>query len=166
MLSRLDALVSNAAQGWSEDSLAQQMADKFAINATGPLLMVEAFGPLLRKSTQTPRVINVSSGAGSLTKRKENDANYGYGIRGLPYSASKAALNLITISQSKIYGEEGFKVFAYTPGFCVSNLGPHNNPENGAMPAADGAAPMVKILAGERDDEHGCFLSASGQYAW
>lgn len=142
------------------------MALSFQTNATGPLLLGRSFMPLLRKSVGTPRIINVSSGAGSLSKRVTNGADYAFGIAGLPYSASKAAMNLITATQAKIYGEEGVKVFAYTPGFCVSNLGPHNNEENGAQPAGEGAAPMVSILSGGRDDEHGCFLSSSGQYPW
>lgn len=120
----LDALVNNAAIGWNDHgTMADKMALSFQTNATAPVLLTEAFVPLLRKSIGTPRVINVSSGAGSLTKRVANGSDYGFGVRGLPYSASKAAMNLITAAQAKIYGEEGWKVFAYTPGFCVSNLG-------------------------------------------
>lgn len=64
------------------------------------------------------------------------------------------------------YGPEGFRVFAFSPGFIVSNLGPFNQAEQGAQPTVNGARPMVAILAGERDEEHGCFLSETGQYQW
>lgn len=88
------------------------------------------------------------------------------GMSMVAYGASKAAMNLITAKQAMVYGEEGFKVFAYSPGFVVSNLGPWNNEEQGAQPTSQAVAPIVKILNGERDDEHACFLSADGQYEW
>lgn len=64
------------------------------------------------------------------------------------------------------YSEDGFKIFTYCPGFTVSNLGPYNNAESGAKPTSEAAAPIVKILLGERDAEHACFLHANGQYPW
>ena len=73
---------------------------------------------------------------------------------------------MITACQAVHYGELGFKVFAFCPGFTVSNLGPMNNAENGAKPTSEGAAPIVKLLNGERDAEHGGFLHATGQYPW
>jgi NAD(P)-dependent dehydrogenase (short-subunit alcohol dehydrogenase family) len=87
-------------------------------------------------------------------------------MKTVPYRASKAALNMITACQSVEYGEDGFKVFAYCPGFTVSSLGPYNKAEMGAKPTSEGAAPIVNILKGERDEEHGEFLHADGQYPW
>ena len=181
---RLDALVNNAAVGWRGDTLAERFAQAFAANITGAVLVTEAFEPLLSKASNVPRLINVSSGAGSIGKRLDPSSSTGkLGFWGLPYSASKAALNLITITQASVYGSRSpdsketdftkpdaqgkpWKVFAYSPGFVVSNLGPHNNTENGAGPASGGAAPMVSIINGERDAEHGCFLSKDGQYPY
>lgn len=164
-LTRLDALVNNAAVGTPPGSLAQSMAQTFQTNATGPLLMVESFAPLLKKSNRTPRVVNVSSGGGSITMRLD-PTSIGYDLKAVQYRASKSALNMVTACQVFEYGGLGFKVFAYCPGFTVSNLGPHNNAESGAKPTSEGAAPIVKILNGERDAEHGGFLHAAGQYPW
>ena len=75
-------------------------------------------------------------------------------------------MNLFTAAQSVVYGEQGFRVFAFSPGFVASNLGPRNNVESGAQPTSEGAAPIVKILNGERDEEHAGFLTATGQYPW
>lgn len=164
---RLDALVNNAAIGWPSGTPAEQMAQAFQTNATGPFLVVEAFAPLLRKSNTTARIVNVSSGGGSITRRLDSAAQtHKLGMWGIAYCASKAAMNLFTAAQSVVYGEEGFKVFAFSPGFVQSGLGPHNNAESGAQPTSEGAAPMVKILNGERDEEHAKFLSAKGQYPW
>ncbi|KAF3768867.1 hypothetical protein M406DRAFT_98787 [Cryphonectria parasitica EP155] len=164
---RLDVLVNNAAVGWPEGSTAEQFSQAFQTNATGPFLLVEACIALLKASTHTPRIINVSSGGGSIRKRLDPTTSTNkLGMWGIPYCASKASLNLITAAQSAVYGAEGVKVFAYTPGFTVSGLGPHNNAESGARPTSEGAAPIVRILNGERDDEHGGFLSSDGQYPW
>jgi hypothetical protein len=38
--------------------------------------------------------------------------------------------------------------------------------ENGAQPTDEAVKPIVKILNGERDEEHACFLTATGQYPW
>ncbi|KEQ93671.1 hypothetical protein AUEXF2481DRAFT_31236 [Aureobasidium subglaciale EXF-2481] len=162
---KLDALVNNAAIAIPPGSLAEQMAICFQTNATGPLLMVEAFTPMLLKSDQTPRIINVSTGQGSITKRLDPTAP-GYKIKGIQYRASKTALNMVTASQVAELGEQGVKVFAYDPGFTQSSLGPHNKAEFGAKPASEAAAPIIKVLNGERDSEHACFLHATGQFPW
>ena len=145
--------------------IAQQMAQCFQTNAIGPVLMLEAFAPLLKKANGTPRIINVSSGQGSITKRLDPTSS-GYNLKGVQYRTSKAAMNMVTACQEVEYGEQGFKVFAYCPGFTVSNLGPHNNAENGAKPTSEGTAPMVNILNGERDAEHGRLIHGEGQYPW
>ena len=125
---------------------------------------MEHFAPLLRKCTGgTPRIINVSSGAGIIAKRLDPSSPT-YSIKGEPYRASKSALNMLNACQAVEYGGDGFKVFAYCPGFTVSNLGPHNRAENGAKPTSEGTAPMVRILNGERDAEHGMFLNLDGLY--
>ena len=45
------------------------MTSAFLTNATGPAIVVEAFAPLLAKSNKTPRIVNVSTGAGSIGLR-------------------------------------------------------------------------------------------------
>jgi NAD(P)-dependent dehydrogenase (short-subunit alcohol dehydrogenase family) len=164
-ITRLDVLVNNAGIGTPPGSLAQQMSECFRTNATGPLLMLESFAPLLKKSNGIPRVVNVSSGGASITMRLDPTSS-AYNLKAVPYRASKSALNMITACQVAEYGELGFKVFVYCPGFTVSNLGPHNKAELGAKPTSEGAAPIVKILNGERDAEHGKFLHGAGQYPW
>lgn len=73
---------------------------------------------------------------------------------------------MVTATQLTEYRDQGFKVFTFCPGFTVSNLGPHNKAEHGAKPTSEGAAPIVKILNGERDAENGKFLHATGQHPW
>ncbi len=162
---RLDALVNNAGIGMSEGSVAEQMSQCFHTNAKGPMLMGEAFAPLLKKSSGIPRIVNVSSGGGSIAMRLD-PTNFGYKLKAVPYRVSKSAMNMVAACQVVEYGDLGFKVFVFCPGFTASGLGPHNKVELGAKPTSEGAAPIVKILNGERDAEYGKFLHVDGQYPW
>ena len=141
------------------------MQQCFATNCIGPAMMVEAFEPLLKKSTSTARILNISSGAGSITQRL-NPASASYNLKGVQYRASKAALNMIHACQAVDLGKFGIKVFAVDPGFTVSNLGPYNNESNGAKPVAEGAKIIVRVINGDRDNEHAGFLHGTGQYPW
>ncbi|KAK7178513.1 hypothetical protein DPSP01_014633 [Paraphaeosphaeria sporulosa] len=163
---RIDALVNNAGIADSgDDSMFQKLVVAFRTNAAGPYTTVEAFAPLLSKSTSTPRIVNVSSGAGSISLRlNPNDAFYK--MKQDQYRVSKAALNMVTACQISEYHPRGWKVFAYCPGWTESNLTPRNKVLNGAKPTSEGASPMVKILNGERDAEAGTFLTHSGKYPW
>lgn len=158
-------LVNNAGIETADGPLAQTMMTVFKTNAVGPHLLAEAFVPLLRKSNGTPRIINISSGAGSISRLQENPTTYMW-VKALPYRVSKSALNMVTTCQAIEYGVLGFKVFAYCPGFVISNIGSLNKAEKGAKPTSTGAEPLIKIIAGERDKEHGKFLHGSGQYTW
>ncbi|KAI7337104.1 hypothetical protein KC315_g2494 [Hortaea werneckii] len=170
-----NAVLNNYMMASPEDPMPlQPLADYtamcFQANATGPLLMGEAFSPLLRKSTGTPRIISVSSGAGSIASRIKPNGP-GAAIRAPWYRASKAAMNMVTACQVADYGGSGFKVFAYCPGYTVSNLSAMNSAENGAKPTSQGARPIVRMVNGECDEWHGRFAHENGddglgEYGW
>ncbi|KAF2672978.1 NAD(P)-binding protein [Microthyrium microscopicum] len=162
---RLDALVNNAGVSTADGTLTARMNWTFQVNATGPAAIVEAFEPLLKKSTGTVRIVNVSSGAGSITTRLIA-TNPFYEMKVVDYRVSKAALNMVTACQAAEYGKLGWKVFAFCPGYTVSKLSNQNTEEYGAQPTSKGAAPIVDILNGKRDEEHGRFLNATGQFPW
>lgn len=164
-LARLDALVNNAAVGSRPGTFFTGLLDALRTNVAGPGAVVLAFEPLLAKSITTPRIINVTSGAGSISLRLDPNNPY-YAMKTEQYRVSKAALNMLSACQSVEYGPRGWKVFLFCPGFTVSNLGPMNTAENGAQPTSEGARPMVGILDGERDAEHGGYLKADGHWNW
>jgi NAD(P)-dependent dehydrogenase (short-subunit alcohol dehydrogenase family) len=85
--------------------------------------MVETFVSLLEKSNKTPRIVNVTSGAGSIGLRL-GDPHEHQKMKVLPYRSSKAALNMLTACQAYEFGPKGWKVFCFCPGFTESNLGP------------------------------------------
>lgn len=163
---KLDMLVNNAGiGGLGITPLRKQMLECFDTNAAGTEVVTKTFENLLKKSTAPARIVNVSTGLGSIERRLDQSSPY-VGIREIQYRASKAAMNMVTACHHIDYAPFGIKVFAYCPGFTVSNLGPHNTKENGAKPVADGASPLVDILEGKRDDDVGKFLHNTGVYPW
>ncbi|MFC0599169.1 SDR family oxidoreductase [Streptomyces palmae] len=130
---RLDVLVNNAAVGYDTWQRAVT-ADLDAVRETaetnlyGPWRMVRAFAPLLRAAGH-PRVVNVSSEAGSLT-------NMGGGTPA--YTASKAALNALTRMLAAELRADRILVNAVCPGWVATEMG-----GSGGRPVADGAAGVV-----------------------
>ena len=186
---KLDILFNNAAVAIPEGATERErLAAAFDINATGPWLLTKSVMPLLKKS-ENPRIINISSGAGSIGRRLFSESPM-YKIQGAPYRASKVAFNMLTaclhvefglgVKQIDItgtepsQGEEGTEdeekrnmtVFCYDPGFTVSNLGPHNKPEFGARSAEKTVNSIMELVDGKRDEEVGKFIHNTGEYPW
>ena len=112
---RLDALVNNAGVygdpvGAAEYDL-ERAHEVLEVNTFGPWRMIEAFLPLLRKSSQ-PRIVNVSSGAGQLS-----DMNGGRAA----YRVSKAGLNALTRTLAS--DERWLKVNTMCPGWVRTDMG-------------------------------------------
>jgi NAD(P)-dependent dehydrogenase (short-subunit alcohol dehydrogenase family) len=130
---KLDVLVNNAAityDTWQRAITAglgvvRQAAET---NLYGPWLMVQRFLPLLRGSDH-PRIVNVSSEAGSLT-------NMGGGTPA--YTASKAALNALTRMLAAELRAEHILVNAVCPGWVATDMG-----GPGGRAVAEGAASVV-----------------------
>lgn len=161
----LDILVNNAGIVALEPPLREQMRLAFDTNATGPAIIAIAFAPLLQKSTSGPRIINISSGVGSIARRLDESSPM-YRFQGYQYRASKTALSMVTACQHVEYAPLGIKVFAYDPGFTVSNLGPPNQEGGGARRVEESVGPLVDVLEGGRDGDVGGFLHNSGVYPW
>jgi len=130
---KLDVLVNNAAityDTWQRAVTAgldvvRQAAET---NLYGPWAMVQEFLPLLRNS-EHPRIVNVSSEAGSLT-------NMGGGIPA--YRASKVALNALTRMLAAELRAEHILVNAVCPGWTATDMG-----GPGGRPVAEGAASVA-----------------------
>jgi len=154
---RLNALVNNAGIASSNGTTAEQLIACLYTNAVGVQLMGDYFAPLLRKSAGTPRIVNVTSGAGSIGLRFDR-SHPTAALKAIPYRVSKAAMNMVAACQWYEFGEEGFKIFVYGPGFTESNLSAHNKVEMGAKPTSEAAAPIVAMVNGERDEDDGKFV--------
>ena len=126
---RLDVLINNAAINYDtwQRAVSADLAvvqETFETNTYGPWRMVQAFLPLLRQS-QHARIVNVSSGGGSL-------AEMGGGTPA--YSISKVALNALTRMLASELRHERILVNAICPGWIATDMGgPGGGPvENGA----------------------------------
>jgi len=113
---RLDVLVNNAAVlvGEGESVLSTDAATlekTWRANALGPLLIAQAFAPLLRKSP-APRIVNVSSGAGQISSMTTYAP---------AYSISKATLNAITVMLAAALPKA--KVNCADPGWVRTDMG-------------------------------------------
>jgi NAD(P)-dependent dehydrogenase (short-subunit alcohol dehydrogenase family) len=127
---RLDVLVNNA--GICEDAessilevSAEVVRGTLETNTLGPLFITQKLWPLLAKSAQG-RIINVSSGLGSL-----NRMNSGYPS----YRMSKAALNAFTRVLAAELRSKGVAVNAVSPGWVRTDMGgpsANNSVEEGA----------------------------------
>jgi NAD(P)-dependent dehydrogenase (short-subunit alcohol dehydrogenase family) len=130
---RLDVLVNNAAinyDTWQRGATADLnvVRETMETNVYGAWAMIQAFLPLLRKG-RSPRIVNVSSEAGSLA---------GMGGGTPAYSLSKAGLNAMTrILAAELRGD-GILVNAVCPGWVATDMG-----GSGGRPVADGAASVL-----------------------
>lgn len=121
---RLDILVNNAGITSGLDSVATMSVDDvrrtYETNVFGVVRATNAFLPLLRESS-APRIVNVSSGLGSLSMM--SDPNFAFAdLNNGAYQSSKAALNALTILYAKELRAEGFKINAVSPGYRATDL--------------------------------------------
>jgi NAD(P)-dependent dehydrogenase (short-subunit alcohol dehydrogenase family) len=155
-LGRLDVLIQNAAISNTSKLPGQSVAEYAATtrpsnvsldemravwetNVFGVLAVYQAMLPLLRE-TPNARIVNVSSGVGSLTMNS-NPASPWRSIFGPVYPASKTALNAITLAMAIELEPTGIKVNAVSPGFTKTNL----NGYAGTETVEQGAAEAVRV---------------------
>lgn len=163
----LDLLVNNAAisntakgdwslQEYAKKSLAsnvslEEVRAVWETNVFGVLAVYQAMLPLLRGSSDA-RIVNVSSGVGSLALNA--DPNFQYrNVFSPGYAASKTALNAITLAMMIELEGTAIKVNLVSPGFTSTNL---NNFE-GTESIEDGSREVVRVALLGPDAPSGTF---------
>ena len=167
---RLDALINNAASGSMDPDIRTRFQLCLTTNVMGPALVAAAFRSLLLKS-ENPYSIYVSSGAGSLTRSAAQQHSSAANMQNMDaYHASKAALNMLAVMETREYGPRGLKVFAMSPGFVRSNLrGSSDEARSGWGKAGDpevSGETILSILQGKRDGDKGLLIYKDGVYPW
>ena len=153
----LDVLINNAGiSGGLPQSTNTDIAifkDVFATNLFGVVMVTQAFIDLLQKAEQ-PRIVNVTSGLGSLTLHSDPTWKY-YAIKAPVYNPSKAALNMYTISLAYELRDTPFKVNVVDPGYTATDFNYHSGPGT----VQDAAARLVKCAMIDADGPTGVFFS-------
>jgi NAD(P)-dependent dehydrogenase (short-subunit alcohol dehydrogenase family) len=120
-------------------------------NVFGVLAVYQALLPLLRQSSDA-RIVNVSSGVGSLAANA--DPSYGYrAMFGPIYPASKAALNAITLAMMIELESTAIKVNLVSPAFTSTNL----NGYAGTQSVEEGSREVVRVALLGADGPSGTF---------
>jgi NAD(P)-dependent dehydrogenase (short-subunit alcohol dehydrogenase family) len=158
----LDVLVNNAGIiGGGRPPLETGPADFLAcygVNLLGPVRVTRAFLPLLRRSA-APRIVNVSSGVGSIGIVTDPDRMESQ-LVSLVYPSSKAALNMVTVMYAKALPE--FRVNAVDPGYTATDLNGHR----GHQTVEQGARAVVAAARVAPDGPTGGFFDATGPIPW
>ena len=130
-------------------------------NVFGVLAVYQAMLPLLR-AAPAGRIVNVSSGVGSLTRTMT--PGYDYRRMFTPdYSASKTAMNAMTVAMAIELEGTNIKVNAVSPGFTKTNL----NGNEGVESVEQGAAQAVKMALLGPEGPTGTFTHATlGTLPW
>jgi len=153
----LDVLINNAGISGSMDSALEVdtavIREVFETNFFGVIEVTQAFTDLLKASSE-PRIVNVTSGLGSLTLHDDPTWKY-YPVKPAGYVASKAALNAYTILLAHSLRDMPFKVNAVDPGYTATDFNHHSGP--GTVP--DAAARVVKAATLPSDGPTGQFFS-------
>jgi NAD(P)-dependent dehydrogenase (short-subunit alcohol dehydrogenase family) len=152
---RLDLLVNNAAisntrkgnlsiQEYVKISRAStvsldEVRSVWETNVFGVLAVYQAMLPLLRESSDA-RIVNVSSGVGSLTRNADPAHPY-HAMFGPVYPASKAALNAMTLAMMIELESTGIKVNLVSPAHTRTNL----NGYTGTESVEDGSREVVRV---------------------
>ena len=158
----LDVLVNNA--GIMVDGLNPIEADldgfrrTYETNVFGVLAVTNAFLPALRRSAR-PRIVNISSGTGSLAWSTSGQHS-AYAGSGAAYRSSKTALNALTVFYAQALAGDGFKVNALAPGLRRTDLNERAAASDGDP--AEAAAGAVRLALLPDDGPTGEFVSWDG----
>ena len=172
----LDILVNNAGISGDGTTVAEGpdvFRRIYETNVFGVVAVTNAFLPALRRSAH-PRVVNVSSGTGSLATTaartpeivaaaKSREAVAGGTMPPgtfAAYRSSKAALNELTVIYAQALAADGIKVNALAPGLRRTGLNP--TAAAGGGDPAEAAAGAVRLALLPDDAPTGEFVSWDG----
>lgn len=116
--------------------------------------------PLVKKSA-SGRIVNMSSGLGSLTLHGDPEWKFAP-HKPLGYCASKAALNMFTVQLAAELHDTNIKVNSADPGFTATDLNGHSGPQT----LEEGAVEPVRLALLGDDGPTGGFFEKDGENPW
>jgi NAD(P)-dependent dehydrogenase (short-subunit alcohol dehydrogenase family) len=160
---KLDILINNA--GACLDSGKQPsevnldiIRQTLEINFIGAVAITQALLPLILQS-EAGRIVNMSSGRGSLTQH--GDSNYHY-AKTLAYNSSKTALNSFTVMLAAELKDTTIKVNSADPDWCRTDMGTGMATHS----AEEGADTPVWLATLSSDGCTGGFFNSRNRIPW
>jgi NAD(P)-dependent dehydrogenase (short-subunit alcohol dehydrogenase family) len=160
---RLDLLVNNAGivdkqDGRASTASLESVERIMRTNFFGAVAVTQAMLPLLRKS-KAGRVINVTSGLGSIARNSAPQWETRYSLLG--YCSSKAAMNMFSVQLAVELKGEGIAVNAVNPGYTATDI----NQNQGHQTLQEGTAEIMRLALLE-DGPTGGFFETGGTIPW
>jgi NAD(P)-dependent dehydrogenase (short-subunit alcohol dehydrogenase family) len=161
-LDRLDVLVNNAGitGGMPQDPTTVDLDTIRTVletNVFGVIRTTNAMLPLLRRSP-SPRIVNMSSGVGSLARQRAGDA----GPIGVAYAPSKTYLNAVTLQYVRELEGSNILINLACPGFVATDLNGHR----GVRTPEQGAAIAIRLATLPDDGPTGGYFEDAGEIPW
>ncbi len=158
---RLDVLINNAGISGRADAGAQDpttldlgvMQTVLETNVFGVVRVTNAMLPLLRRAT-SPRIVNISSNMGSLTRQT--------GPILAAYASSKTMLNSITTQYARAFNDTNIIINAACPGYVATDFTGFNSPRT----ADQGAVIALHLATLPDDGPRGGFFDDGGVVPW
>jgi NAD(P)-dependent dehydrogenase (short-subunit alcohol dehydrogenase family) len=159
----LDVLINNAGRN-GDWQTRDDWRGIFEVNVFGTMELTQRAFPLLEKSSD-PKVVILTSNMGSIGMVR--GGHVPLGAAGSPYSASKAAINMMVANW--VHTQKATRFWAVCPGLCATEFGGDFTKQYGKDPKE--AAQVVKqCIEGERDEEVGRVIyeeqGKRGVYEW
>lgn len=154
----LDLLFNNAAINLGDEHLSEVTAEgllqTLQVNAVGAVLVAQKFVDLLRAG-ENPKLINISSEAGSIERMQH--------FRGYGYYGSKAAMNMYTRSLAFDPQNAGIIVISLHPGWVRTDMG---GPE-AHLSTEESATRIMRVTERLTPADNGKFYTWEGvEYPW
>ena len=133
----------------------EHFLDEVRVNALGPLLLTRALLGRLRLAYR-PRIVNVTSQVASMVVAATTGRDIGY-------TASKAALNMITVKLAMRLRDDGVIAVALHPGFLRTDMGG----TRADLDPAEAAVSIVGLIDALVPAQSGAFLRWDGsEHPW
>lgn len=154
----IDLLINNAGRlsggGSPDDFDFDQIEADFNVNTVGPLRVIEAMLPNVRKGDNA-KIVNVTSKMGSIA---DNQSGGSYA-----YRMSKCALNMATRSLAADLTGDGIVTFVIHPGWVQTRMGG----PNALISTETSVSKMLEVIDGAGPDASGEFYEWNGNHvAW